>query len=221
MNKSFKQKLLAGLLTGCLAFPGIGFAYSRMAVTQADADFYVCVDADGYIDFDGDNGDVIAQVLADFDFGLEYNMERFTIGLSVTHLNHTAEEAAAGDMGHHFYGYVKYKFPLGFNFDLVPAFFAQNSKKSTHMEINTLLYYRNRAWIGASYRADEKLESESVVGIVGMDLNNMFRLSYSFDYNLGKLMEHSTRMNNTHEVMLGIRLSRPQHIYAKTPRFFE
>jgi type IX secretion system PorP/SprF family membrane protein len=158
---------------------------------------------------------------ADFDFGLEYNMERFTIGLSVTHLNHTAEEAADGDMGHHFYGYVKYKFPLGFNFDLVPAFFAQNSKKSTHMEINTLLYYRNRAWIGASYRADEKLESESVVGIVGMDLNNMFRLSYSFDYNLGKLREHSTRMNNTHEVMLGIRLSRPQHIYAKTPRFFE
>jgi hypothetical protein len=148
-------------------------------------------------------------------------MERFTIGASVTHLNHTADEATYNNMGHHFYGYVKYKLSLGFDFDVVPALFAQNSKKSTHMEANTLIYYRSKAWIGASFRMDEKFEPESVVGIVGIDLANMFRLSYSFDYNLGKLKEKTVHMNNTHEVMLGIRLSRPQHIYAKTPRFFE
>ena len=155
---------------------------------------------------------------ADFDFGVEYNMERFTVGLSLTHLNKTAEDATSGDMGHHFYGYMKYKFPLSFDFDIVPALFAQNSKKSTHIEANVLLYYRERFWVGGSYRIDEKFDSESVVGIIGVDLNNMFRLSYSFDYNIGKIGKIA---NNTHEVMLGIRISRPQHIYAKTPRFFE
>jgi len=158
---------------------------------------------------------------ADFDFGLEYNMERFTAGLSLTHLSRTADQATFGDMGHHFYGYLKYKFSLNFDFDIVPAFFAQNSKKSTHLELNTLVYYRNTAWIGASYRVDEKFDSESVVGIIGVDLNNMFRLSYSFDYNIGKLKAERAAFKNTHEVMLGIRLSRPQYIYAKTPRFFE
>jgi len=156
---------------------------------------------------------------ADFDFGLEYNLERFTAGLSLTHLNKTAEEATYGEMGHHFYGYLKYRFSLSFDFDLVPALFAQNSKKSTHLELSTLLYYRNRAWIGAAYRCDEKFDSESVVGIIGLDISNMFRLSYSYDYSIGK--SRTATLRNTHEVMLGIRLSRPMHIYAKTPRFFE
>ena len=158
---------------------------------------------------------------ADFDFGLEYNMERFTVGLSVTHLNRTADQATYGDMGHHFYGYLKYKFSLNFDFDIVPAVFAQNSKKSTHLEFNTLAYYRSKAWIGAGLRVDEKFEFESIVGIIGMDLNNKFRLSYSFDYNIGKLKAGGAPFRNTHEVMLGIRLSRPQYVFAKTPRFFE
>jgi type IX secretion system PorP/SprF family membrane protein len=161
---------------------------------------------------------VVNQWTADFDFGIEYNMERFTAGISLTHLNRTSDEATELNMGHHFYGYLKYKFGLGVDFDLVPAVFAQNSKKSTHIEGNLLLYYQNKAWIGASYRVDEKLDSESVVGIVGLDLFNFLRIGYSFDYNIGPIGKYS---NNTHEIMLGIRLNRPQKIYAKSPRFFE
>jgi len=162
-----------------------------------------------------------SKLRADFDFGIEYNMERFTVGLSATHINHTADEAKNGDMGHHFYGYLKYIFSLNFDFDLVPSLFAQNSKKSTHLELSTLLYYRNRAWIGGGYRCDEKFDSESVVGILGIDLSNKFRLSYSFDYNIGKIGNKDVSTRNTHEVMLGIRLARPMNVYAKTPRFFE
>jgi type IX secretion system PorP/SprF family membrane protein len=158
------------------------------------------------------------KLTADFDFGVEYNMERFTLGLSVTHLNRTAHKSAYNNMGHHFYGYVKYKFVLGVDFDLVPALFVQNSKKSTHMEGNVLLYYRNRAWIGASYRVNDKFNSESVVGIAGIDLMNSLRISYSFDYNIGQIGKYS---NNTHEIMLGIRFNRPQRVYSKSPRFFE
>jgi type IX secretion system PorP/SprF family membrane protein len=155
---------------------------------------------------------------ADFDFGIEYNMERFTAGLSITHINRTSDESTPLNMGHHFYGYLKYKFGLGVDFELVPAIFAQNSKKSTHIESNMLLYYRNRAWIGFSYRADEKIESESAVVIAGIDLMNFLRIGYSFDYNIGKIGKNG---GNTHEIMLGIRLNRPQKIYAKSPRFFE
>jgi type IX secretion system PorP/SprF family membrane protein len=155
---------------------------------------------------------------ADFDFGVEYNMERFTAGVSLTHLHRTATDATSINVGHHFYGYVKYKFGLGVDFDLVPALFAQNSKKSTHMESNLILFYRNKAWIGASYRVDDKFKSESIVGIVGIDLMDFLRISYSFDYNIGAIGKVA---NNTHEIMLGIRLARPQKIYAKSPRFFE
>jgi type IX secretion system PorP/SprF family membrane protein len=155
---------------------------------------------------------------ADFDFGIEYNMERFTAGISVTHINKTADEAIYDNMGHHFYGYVKYRFGLGVDFDLVPALFAQNSKKSTHIESNLILFYRNKAWIGASYRIDDKFKSESVVGIIGLDIRGFLRLGYSFDYNIGEIGKFA---NNTHEIILGIRLSRPNQIYARSPRFFE
>jgi type IX secretion system PorP/SprF family membrane protein len=155
---------------------------------------------------------------ADFDFGVEYNRERLTVGISVTHLNRTADEAVYTNMGHHFYGYVKYKFGLGMDFDLVPALFAQNSKKSTHIETNLLLHYRNKAWVGVSYRVDEKIESESVVAMLGMDLFDFLRVGYSLDYNIGKIGKSA---NNTHEIMLGIRINRPQKVYGKSPRFFE
>jgi type IX secretion system PorP/SprF family membrane protein len=155
---------------------------------------------------------------ADFDFGIEYNMERFTVGISLTHLNHTSDEAKYNNMGHHFYGYIKYRIGFGVDFELVPSLFAQNSKKSTHLESNLLLYYRNRAWIGVSHRMDEKIQSESMIGIIGIDLFERFRLGYSFDYNMYKIGDYA---NNTHEIMLGIRINRPQKIYAKSPRFFE
>jgi type IX secretion system PorP/SprF family membrane protein len=155
---------------------------------------------------------------ANFDFGIEYNMERFTAGLSATHLNRVLKKDIYNTMGHHLYGYVKYKFELGVDFELTPALFAQNSKKSTHIEGNLLLHYRNKAWVGASYRADEKLKSEAVVGIIGIDLMNFLRIGYSFDYNIGEIGKYS---NNTHEIMLGIRLARVHKIYSKSPRFFE
>jgi type IX secretion system PorP/SprF family membrane protein len=155
---------------------------------------------------------------ADFDFGVEYNRERLTLGLSVTHLNRTADEAVYTNMGHHFYGYVKYKLGLGVDFDLVPALFAQNSKKSTHIESNLLLHYRNKAWVGVSYRVDDKIKSESVITMLGLDLLDFLRVGYSFDYNIGEIGESA---NNTHEIMLGIRINRPQKVYGKSPRFFE
>jgi type IX secretion system PorP/SprF family membrane protein len=155
---------------------------------------------------------------ANFDFGIEYNMEKFTAGLSVTHLGKTANKANYRNMGHHFYVYIKYKLELGVDFDLTPSLFAQNNKKSTHMEGNLMLYYRNKAWIGASYRMDEKLNSESVVGMIGIDLISFLRIGYSFDYNTGQIGKYA---NNTHEIMLGIRLSRAEKYHSKSPRFFE
>jgi type IX secretion system PorP/SprF family membrane protein len=155
---------------------------------------------------------------ANFDCGIEYNMERLTAGLSVTHLNRVANRATYANMGHHFYGYVKYKFGLGLDFDLTPALFAQNSKKSTHIEGNLFLHYRNKAWIGASYRLDEKLQSEAVVGIIGIDLMDFLRVGYSFDYSTGQIGKYS---NNTHEIMLGLRLKRLKKNHSRSPRFFE
>jgi type IX secretion system PorP/SprF family membrane protein len=156
--------------------------------------------------------------VADFDFGMEYNIEKFTAGISVTHLSRNPNEQLSSTVSRHFYGYLRYRFKMGNNFDLEPAFFFQNNKKSTHMEGNMLLYYNSRAWIGGSYRVDDKFDSESVVVMAGIDLMDFLRIGYSFDYNIGKVGKYA---NNTHEIMLGIRLDRPQRISAKSPRFFE
>jgi type IX secretion system PorP/SprF family membrane protein len=142
---------------------------------------------------------------ADFDFGLEYNTERFQAGLSVRHLSKRANDAHRINMGQHFYGYLRYNFPRKNNFSLSATAFAQNSKKSTHIESNLVLFYRRTMWVGAGYRCDEKLEPESLVGMIGVNLLGFLKLGYSFDFNIGKIGKYS---NNTHEIMLGIKISR-------------
>jgi hypothetical protein len=120
-------------------------------------------------------------------------------------LNKRAHDTHNVNYGQHFYGYAQYNFSLQNDLDLSAALFAQNSKKSTHIETNLILFHRNKMWIGAGYRFDEKLDSESVVAMIGLNLRNFLKIGYSFDYNIGKIGKCS---DFTHEIMLGIKISR-------------
>ncbi len=162
--------------------------------------------------------DLTKKLSPDFDFGMEYNTERFTVGASATHIQRSESNGLSLEPGRHYYGYVKYKFSPNPSWDITPSLFLQNSQKSTEFEANVLAMVNDKFWLGASFRMDDKATPESVVGMVGFAISNSFQIGYSYDYNLSALRGNT---GGAHEVLAIIRLAKREHSYSRTPRFFE
>lgn len=156
----------------------------------------------------------------DFDFGIEYTMEKWQIGASVTHLNVSPITIKNYQSGRHFYLYTKYIFDLGLDWKLTPtAVGHMSSWPIMQLDLNLMAMYKNRFWFGASVRSREDAELESIVGIIGLFVTDFLRLGYSYDYNIGPIGRYS---NGSHEIMLSARIGKGDQGYGvKTPRFFE
>lgn len=156
----------------------------------------------------------------DFDFGIEYTMEKWQIGASVTHLNVSPININNYQSGRHFYMYTKYTFNLGLDWKLTPTLVGHMSSwPIMQLDVNTIATYRNRFWFGTSFRFSDEFVSESIVGIIGLFVTDFIRLGYSYDFNPGPLSKYSS---GSHEIMLSVRIGKGDSGYGvKTPRFFE
>jgi type IX secretion system PorP/SprF family membrane protein len=157
---------------------------------------------------------------ADFDFGMEYNMENLQIGASVTHLNVSPIKINNLQSGRHIYFYTKYTFNVDLDWKIAPSFV-------THMgiwpimqlDLNTMATFRERFWFGASLRSSDKFMMESVVGILGLYVTDFLGLGYSYDFNLSPIGKFTS---GSHEISLRFRFRRGEgYGGVKTPRFFE
>lgn len=101
---------------------------------------------------------------------------------------------------HHF-ATAGYKFDVNDNFSLTPsAMFKIMSPAPASFDFTLKAEFVQKVWIGASYRHED-----AVVGMVGFNLNNMFKLGYSYDFTTSNLNGYSS---GSHEVVLGIMLGR-------------
>ena len=153
----------------------------------------------------------------DFNFGLELNHRNFTLGAAVTHLARSSSKADDLTAGRHFYLYGRYRFTITPEWDLVPTLAAQNNIKDYQLEANLMCFYKQKYWLGASFRTNEKLESESLVAMLGFYIADLVRIGYAYDLNVGKLNSFSS---GSHELMLGIRIKPKTSSSNKTPRLF-
>ncbi|MGZ3836846.1 MAG: PorP/SprF family type IX secretion system membrane protein, partial [Mucilaginibacter sp.] len=66
-------------------------------------------------------------------------------------------------------------------------------------DVNMKLAFRDKFWIGASYR-----NQDSVAGLMGFNISSLINISYSYDYTTSALR---TVSNGTHEIVIGILLN--------------
>jgi type IX secretion system PorP/SprF family membrane protein len=160
------------------------------------------------------------KVNGDFDFGVEYNMEKFQIGASVTHLNVSPIKIDNLQSGRHIYFYTKYTFNLDLDWKLAPSFVTHMSAwPIMQLDLHTLATYKERFWFGLSLRSNDAFELESLVGIVGLYVTDFLGLGYSYDINLGPIGKYTS---GSHEISLRFRIGRGEgYGGVKTPRFFE
>ncbi len=63
-------------------------------------------------------------------------------------------------------------------------------------DVNAKLQYRDRVWVGASYR-----HKDGVAGMLGINVNATFNVGYSYDYTTSGL---NIASHGSHEIVLGI-----------------
>jgi type IX secretion system PorP/SprF family membrane protein len=191
----------------------IGYAYKfeiekgSLSLGLSAGVFFSTVDSEGWRLPDSDADPAIPtgkESKQSFDLGLGayYRNNKLYAGLSVTHL--VRPTLVYGDnsskLPRSYYlmaGYgISFENP---DFELNPSLLVLTDLKSVNYSVNTLLFYRNRFWIGLDYRFKSSLGL-----LAGMNLFPELRVGYSYSYNTSLLSKFG---GSNHEIMLTYRFA--------------
>jgi type IX secretion system PorP/SprF family membrane protein len=88
-----------------------------------------------------------------------------------------------------------YAFNLSPKVDFVPSTLINLTPgRKVLVDLNAYLNFNDKFWLGASYR-----NARSFGALFQLQVNNQFKIAYTYDFDLGKLAGYS---NGTHEIML-------------------
>lgn len=137
--------------------------------------------------------------------GFYYYGERFFAGISSDRLTQDLVAFGSGtadfEPNMHFNFSGGYKFDLNDNTTLMPAVLVKYMAPApVSIEGSVQLEYKEWLWGGLSYR-----HADAVVGMVGCNVSEMFKIGYSYDFSISGLNKVNS---GGHEVVLGIMLGR-------------
>ena len=145
----------------------------------------------------------------DFNAGMELNAFGINFGGSVTHL--LTSSPTNFKPGREIYSYLRYRTALNRDYDIAPGIIYRYGNNIHFFDINVMGYYKKNYWIGFSFRP-----VHSFAAMLGVEFNK-FRIGYSYDRSIGVL---SSLAVNSHEIMLSVRLAKPQQ-GRPTTRFLD
>jgi type IX secretion system PorP/SprF family membrane protein len=156
--------------------------------------------------------------LPNFGFGILWYSERFMVGLSAPKLlSNKLIDGELPDFNNntekqHFFFIAGYVWDLNPYLKFKPTIMLKGvdgAPPGADVTANFLLY--DKFWIGAMYRWED-----AVGALLQYEINNKFRIGYSYDYTLSDIGDYST---GSHEIMLGFDLYKPI-TGDKSPRYF-
>ncbi|TAH03609.1 MAG: type IX secretion system membrane protein PorP/SprF [Sphingobacteriales bacterium] len=175
----------------------------------------------------------------DARIGVYYNTSRFYAGLSLTDLFSGGTASNFVDINSVSYTNIRRKptlyFILGTLHNLneevkirPSVLFKDDFKGPSSVDINTMLIFKDKFWIGASYRTGLNIKVEnysqgqmlsslnSISGVLQLFVTDELRVGYSYDYGLNSLRN---QQSGSHELTIGLTLPRKnQRILS--PRYF-
>ncbi|GAB3202256.1 type IX secretion system PorP/SprF family membrane protein [Pontibacter aydingkolensis] len=91
--------------------------------------------------------------------------------------------------------------------NITPSVMVKTAESGLSMvDVNTKFTYDQRFWLGSSYR-----HGDAFTGTVGIYLNHMLDVSYSYDITTSELNQVSA---NSHEVVVGLKLNNKQKVFC-------
>jgi len=146
---------------------------------------------------------------ADFNAGFELSGYNAILGASVTHMLNSV--ADVGLPAREFYGYMRYRWTLNRNLDVMPGVMYRYGNSSSYFDFNVTGYVMRNFWAGFSFRPNN-----SVSTMLGAEYG-AFRLGYAYDRSIGAT---SSLAKNSHEIMLFARIFKQQQ-ERQTTRFLD
>lgn len=149
---------------------------------------------------------IISQVKPDLGVGVWLYGARFFAGASVQQIlpqkltftndskYNTGKEVA------HFFVTTGYRLFVDDEISVTPSvMFKQVSTAPVSVDLNMKMSFKDKFWIGGSYRKDD-----SFSGMAGVNINKLFNLTYAYDFTTSRL---NTVSNGSHEIVLGLQLN--------------
>jgi type IX secretion system PorP/SprF family membrane protein len=119
----------------------------------------------------------ITETKINVSLGALYRLENLEFGLSVTQMNRAFYNNVNYQAQQQVFGLITYKFEFDNGVDLKPSIYYKSDYKNHAIDFNILLIYNDFFWCGATYR-----NTNTIAGIIGLDINKRFRVGYSLDY---------------------------------------
>ncbi len=141
--------------------------------------------------------------LGDITVGAWVYSDKFYAGASIAQvapsIQFTNNSLENYTLTHHYFIMAGYRIPLGYDFTFIPSFCIKGASPAPmSFDINAKVRYKDFLWAGVSYR-----NRDAVAGMVGVIINNMFDISYSYDYITSDINKYT---GGSHEIVVGYRL---------------
>jgi type IX secretion system PorP/SprF family membrane protein len=180
---------------------GFGLGVSRLSLNTAKLQF------DQPNDPSIVQNSIIDRWKPDLSAGLYLYSADFFVGLSAQQImpqrlefSENALRKEDGKLVPHLFATAGYRLLVGEDFNLTPSIMLKYlSPLPIQAEVNAKLQYRDAAWLGASWRAQD-----GYAAMVGVMVGSKFSVGYSYDYTTSRLNAFS---RGTHEVMIGFLLN--------------
>lgn len=148
-------------------------------------------------------------------FGIAWYSNEFFFGVSAPNLFYyditkSQSEGFSPDKSNYILtgGYL---FSAGKRFDIQPSFLTRyNPVEDLIVDLNATAIYNKMIWLGISYRS-----TSDIVALLGYQITNQLRFSYSYDYSFGEI---STYSSGTHEI--GLQFDFGYKVKTPNPKFF-
>ncbi|MBM3184939.1 MAG: type IX secretion system membrane protein PorP/SprF [Bacteroidetes bacterium] len=143
--------------------------------------------------------------IMDLHSGLYLYGKRFYLGIAGDQLTRGLVEFGTASANFnpqmHFNLMGGYTIPINESLAITPSFMAKYmSPAPVSIDFNVIADYNKMLWFGIGYR-----HTDALIGLVGMNLSNKFKLGYSYDFSISKFNNYSS---GGHELTLGIMLGR-------------
>jgi type IX secretion system PorP/SprF family membrane protein len=168
------------------------------------------VDPSKFIANNNNDGSIIGQSkigMGDLTAGVWVYSDKFFAGASMAQLAPSiAFTKSSEEMNYtltkHYFVMAGYRIPLSYDLALIPSFIIKATDPAPlSFDLNAKIRYKDFLWAGASYR-----NKNAVAGMVGIIINNMFDVSYSYDYVTNDIRHYT---GGSHEIVVGYRLRKP------------
>lgn len=154
------------------------------------------------------------QTRLDFDFGAEFQFDKFFVGLSVTHLGKQVSNPENDNPISHYYGYAQYSINSNNVFRFYPNVLVRSWKNTFWVEAGLQAFYKNKVWLGVTYT-----EYHDLTFNTGMRVGKKIMFGYAFKSNMNSQILNPWG-TNSHEVFLNFAINKdPRNI--RSVRFLD